>query len=126
MSQSYTRFHNSSDLRLRYIQRELARKYLPAEVVARRKQGFGLPLGYWFKSELGDYADEMFRNSTLTEAGYMNAHGMLDVLDQHRNKGVDHSHRLWMLLNLEIWYRMFFTKDGPDAGMERIQETVYA
>jgi len=112
--------------RLRYIQRELARKYLPSQVVALRKQGFGLPLGYWFKSELGDYAEEMFRNSTLTEAGYMNAHGMLDVLDQHRNKGVDHSHRLWMLLNLEIWHRMFFTKNGPDLGMERIRETVFA
>ncbi len=112
--------------RLRYIQRQLAYKYMPKDVVDRRKQGFGLPLGYWFKSELGQYAEEMFRNSTVAEAGYMNSQALLHLLDQHRNHGVDHSHRLWMLLNVEMWYRMFFTQDAHGANLERIQASAYA
>ncbi len=98
--------------RLRWLERELARKYLPPEVVSRRKQGFGLPLAYWFKGELGTMAEDMFRESALAEAGWLDQNGLLTVLDEHRSRGIDHSHRLWMLLNLEMWYRTFVVKNS--------------
>jgi asparagine synthase (glutamine-hydrolysing) len=93
--------------RIRYLERQLARKYLPPEVARRRKQGFGLPLGYWFKGRLGDLAVELFRDSSLAEAGYLSRDALLAILEEHRRQGIDHSHRLWMLLNLEIWHRIF-------------------
>ena len=104
--------------RLRYLERELARKYLPPEVVSRRKQGFGLPLGYWFKGELGTVAEDLFRNSSLADAGWLTQEGLLSVLEEHRVQGIDHSHRLWMLLNLEMWYRIFIEGRGVEAVLE--------
>jgi asparagine synthase (glutamine-hydrolysing) len=93
--------------RIRYLQRRLARRYLPREVAGRRKQGFGLPLGYWFKQTLGEVTADLFSRSALAEDGYLERDGLLSVLDDHRSRGIDHSHRLWILLNLEVWYRIF-------------------
>jgi asparagine synthase (glutamine-hydrolysing) len=98
--------------RIRYLQRQLARKYLPREVAGRRKQGFGLPLGYWFKDKLGEVTAELFRDSSLAKDGYLTREGLLSVLEEHRVQDIDHSHRLWMLLNLEMWYRIFI-KGAP-------------
>jgi asparagine synthase (glutamine-hydrolysing) len=105
--------------RIRYLERELAKKYLPPEVARRRKQGFGLPLGYWFKSRLGEHTADMFRTSTLAEAGYLGREGLLSILEEHRQQGIDHSHRLWMLLNLEMWYRIFIRQEGVEAVWEQ-------
>lgn len=101
--------------RLRYIERELARKYLPPQVARRRKQGFGLPLGYWFRGALGDLTADMFHHSSLAEDGHLRREGLLWLLEEHRQQGIDHSHRLWMLLNLEIWYRIFIRQDEVGA-----------
>lgn len=101
--------------RIRYLQRRLARKYLPRVVARRRKQGFGLPLGYWFKGGLGGVTAELFDSSSLVEDGYLSREGLLSVLRQHRERGIDHSHRLWMLLNLEVWYRIFIKRETVDS-----------
>jgi asparagine synthase (glutamine-hydrolysing) len=108
--------------RIRYLQRQLARKYLPLEVATRRKQGFGLPLGYWFKRELGEVTAGLFSRSALAEDGFLDREGLLGVLADHREKGINHSHRLWILLNLEVWYRIFIRKERiTNLGEKRPQ-----
>jgi asparagine synthase (glutamine-hydrolysing) len=108
--------------RIRYLQRALARKHLPPEVARRRKQGFGLPLGNWFRGPLGELAADLFRDSCVVEAGYLTREGLLSVLADHRERGIDHSHRLWMLLNLEMWYRIFITEESVELVLERARE----
>jgi asparagine synthase (glutamine-hydrolysing) len=110
--------------RIRYLERKLARKYLPRAVARRPKQGFGLPLGYWFKSSLGEVTERLFRDSSLAKEGYFNRDGLLSVLEEHRHQGVDHSHRLWMLLNLEVWHRIFIKRDQVEGVLERARQPV--
>ncbi len=112
--------------RIRYLQRKLARQYLPLEVARRRKQGFGLPLGNWFKDKLGTIAEDLFVHSALAEAGHFCRDGLLAVLNEHRYRGVDHSHRLWMLLNLEVWYRMFIAKESLASISARVGKMPHA
>ena len=58
---------------------------------------------YWFNAGLGKVAKEFFSASALAEDGYFTRDGLLSVLDDHRQKGINHSHRLWILLNIEVW-----------------------
>jgi asparagine synthase (glutamine-hydrolysing) len=85
--------------------RSLATPFLPAEIVDRPKQGFDLPLGTWFRAELGD----RFRDLVLADDAWMV--GQLDVSvarrifeDHVRGRG-DHGQELWTLLQLELWGR---------------------
>jgi asparagine synthase (glutamine-hydrolysing) len=93
--------------RLKYIQRQIAREYLPNTLIKRPKQGFGFPLARWFKYELRDLTVHIFLNSRLASAGYFRQEAISTLLSEHLSGRFDHNYRLWLLLNLELWYRQF-------------------
>jgi asparagine synthase (glutamine-hydrolysing) len=106
-----------SGRRLKHILREVSRDFLPEELVKRPKQGFSFPLAYWFKNELRELTAQLFRESRLVDAGYFRQETMLALLDEHVSGSVDHNYRLWLLLNMELWFRLFI--DG--ATQEDLQ-----
>jgi asparagine synthase (glutamine-hydrolysing) len=92
---------------LKHILREVSRGFLPEALVERPKRGFSFPLAYWFRGDLKRLASRIFRESRLAEAGYFRSSAMLTMLDEHAAGHVDHNYRLWLLLNMELWYRQF-------------------
>ena len=87
------------------IVKSVARRFLPTEVVDRRKSGFGVPLARWFRAGTGLGA----RLAQLAD------HPAADVFDrtelrrlifEHR-AGEDHSETLWTALNLVTWRETF-------------------
>ena len=99
--------------RLKYALRQAARGYLPEDLITRPKQGFSFPLAYWFRNELREFTESIFKSSRLVEDGYFREDAMTNMLAVHVAGEVDHNYRLWLLLNLELWYRMFI--DGQSA-----------
>lgn len=92
---------------LKHALREVSRHYLPEELVERPKRGFSFPLAYWFRGELRPFAEKLFRQSRMAEAGYFRRDAMLNLLNEHAEGKTDHNYRLWLLLNIELWYRLF-------------------
>lgn len=93
--------------RLKHVQREVARGLLPETLITRKKKGFGFPLAYWFRNELRDVTAELLGHGSLAGCGYFRAESMIAMLDEHASGKMDHNYRLWLLLNLELWHRMF-------------------
>jgi asparagine synthase (glutamine-hydrolysing) len=112
--------------KLKHIQREVARPYLPETLVTRPKQGFGFPLAYWFKGPLRPLMQELIASSRLAEAGLFRGAAMADLLDEHAAGRVDHNYRLWLLLNIELWLRMFMDGMSQDDLNGYLQERVGA
>jgi asparagine synthase (glutamine-hydrolysing) len=75
--------------------------------VRREKQGFMFPIAYWFKNELHPFLRETLLNSHFVTQGLFQKNYIVQLLDEHKNSQVDHHVRLWMLLNLEIWHKIF-------------------
>ena len=90
----------------RYIWYKLAERVLPASIASRKKRGFKLPLAYWFAVELHPFLRQVIQDSRLAAAGVFDRTYMLQILEEHRRRQIDHSWKIWMLLNLEMWYRM--------------------
>ena len=57
--------------RLRYLQRRLGERYLPPEVLRRKKQGFASPLMYILEGEIRALAPRLLRQSELVQDGYL-------------------------------------------------------
>ncbi|MGA7671556.1 MAG: asparagine synthase (glutamine-hydrolyzing) [Nitrolancea sp.] len=100
--------------RLKHIQREVARDYLPERLLSRGKQGFSFPLAHWFSHELRDLTTNLLRHSNLVSEGYFRPEAVQVLLDEHISGRVDHNYRLWLLLNLELWHRMFVAGESKD------------
>jgi asparagine synthase (glutamine-hydrolysing) len=91
---------------LKHILKKVAARYLPPELITRRKQGFGFPIARWMRTELADPLRNLVERSRFVELGLFERAEMRVLLEEHLSGRVDHNFRLWILLNLEVWHRL--------------------
>jgi asparagine synthase (glutamine-hydrolysing) len=86
------------------ILKDWARNYLPPDVLRRPKMGFGVPVGEWFRGELQD----LLRSRLLVDGSFcrriFSPQWLQNLVEAHVNRQVNHEHRLWSLLMLELWH----------------------
>ena len=103
--------------RLRYLERRLGERYLPPEVLRRRKQGFASPLMYILEGEVRALAPRLLLDSELVRAGYLRGERMKQLVDEHLARRYDHGNRIWLLLSAEVWYRRYISRRS-EADLE--------
>jgi asparagine synthase (glutamine-hydrolysing) len=108
---------------LKYVLKRIAARYLPPELIHRRKQGFGFPLAMWMRTELRDFVRNLFARSRFIELGLFERRYVEQLIDEHLSGKIDHNYRLWLLINLEVWYRLNFegvSIESMQAEIERL------
>lgn len=98
----------------RLIETEIGKKYLPQELITRKKQGFASPITYLLADEYKLLFKNFLQNSRLVEDNYFNENTIQNLLNEHTQMKADHGQRLWLLCNAEIWYRMFIDGVNKD------------
>ncbi|HEY2432292.1 MAG TPA: asparagine synthase (glutamine-hydrolyzing) [Vicinamibacterales bacterium] len=92
--------------RRKHVLKETLKTMLPEPILSRRKQGFGIPLGTWFRGGLtGLFADVLDAPRTR-QRGYFDPAFVARLLREHL-AGRDHTLRLWQLLVFELWHRQY-------------------
>jgi len=90
--------------------------YLPRAVLYRPKRGFGCPIDRWFRGELKEMAYDVLLSRSARQRGLFRPDYVRRLLDEHCAARFDHQNRLWALLMLESWFRMWI--DAPaDAAL---------
>jgi asparagine synthase (glutamine-hydrolysing) len=113
-------------MKLKHILRSVSSRYLPKELVYREKQGFGFPIALWLRNELSGFLRNLFAESRFIEAGIFERHAVQNLIEEHLSGKADHNFRLWILLNLELWHRMYFESMSIDqmrAFTDRLMRT---
>ncbi len=111
---------------LKHLLRRVAEPYLPRNILRRPKQGFMFPLGYWMKGPLVPVLNQLVEDSVLVENGILRREAIARLLEEHLADRADHHVRLWMLLNLEIWYGMFLGGRSVTDFESELEERVAA
>ena len=90
----------------KWILKQLARRRgLPEHLVTRRKQGFGIPVGEWFRGELRPWIEDVLQDPACRERGWFAPTEVDRLLTDHLERRADHTPRLWSLAMLELWQR---------------------
>jgi asparagine synthase (glutamine-hydrolysing) len=90
--------------------RHLARRYLPSEIVERRKHGFEIPLDLWFRNELKGFAASLLlveQNDSLAPAPKV----VRRYWDEHQEQKNNHGLKLWTLLCWKLWRLAYLPHD---------------
>lgn len=80
---------------------------LPAKILAKRKQGFMVPIGEWFRDYLKDYTRQVLSEENIRKRGYFNPAFVEQMLSEHFTGRKVYTHHIWALLVLELWMRRF-------------------
>jgi asparagine synthase (glutamine-hydrolysing) len=97
-------------VRGRELKRTLKRAFadlLPPENVHRRKMGFGVPVGQWFRGPLRDFLRDALLSKPALDRGYFHAAEVRRLVDSHLAGRADFSFQLWNLLMLELWHQEY-------------------
>ena len=111
---------------LKYLLKKVAGRYLPQELINREKQGFSFPIARWLRGDLREYTRRLFRQSRFVELGIFDGDYMLRLHEEHLGGTIDHNYRLWILINLEIWYRLYFENNSVEDLKELTEELLAA
>jgi len=91
--------------RKKYILKKAVENLIPRENIYRRKMGFGVPVGEWFRNDLKDFLHDNLLSTLSLSRGYFKAEAIKDMVKQHISKQKDYTFQLWSLLMLELWHQ---------------------
>ncbi|WP_337176110.1 asparagine synthase (glutamine-hydrolyzing) [Paludisphaera sp.] len=80
---------------------------IPPPIRARRKMGFGVPVGRWFRGELKDELSAILLDPATLARGLFRPDRVRELVAEHASGRREHGHRLWALLMLELWMREY-------------------
>lgn len=92
--------------------RQVAATLLPAACLAKRKQGFAIPLAHWFRHDLKALMLDILASRSLRERGVFNVAGAAQCMQRHLAGTHDYSEHLWLLLSYELWARRFIDRQA--------------
>jgi asparagine synthase (glutamine-hydrolysing) len=107
-------------LETKHIFKRAVEGLVPAEILNRPKQGFGVPIEQWINEQLrervrGTLTEARTRQRGLIEPRYVNL-----LLDEHERGRRDHATALWALFMLELWQRTFIDSTGNHPLPEQL------
>ena len=94
-------------LTTKYLLKRVLTRLLPAENLNRRKMGFGVPIGHWFRGTLQPFLRDTLVSEKALSRGLFKPQAIKQLIELHTRSERDYSHQLWTLLMLELWFQRF-------------------
>jgi asparagine synthase (glutamine-hydrolysing) len=91
--------------RTKVLLRQALRPYLPEETLRRRKVGFTVPVGQWFRKTLNSFVADLLLSPGARSRDYFNAPNMENFVREHFDGVRDRQKQIWALVNFELWMR---------------------
>lgn len=91
----------------KYILKKVAERYLPKEIIYRKKTGFGAPIRQWLKDDLKPIINEQLGEDKLREQGIFNPETIHKIIEMNDMGEEDFSYTIWSLLAIQSWLRQF-------------------
>lgn len=110
LDRDVTRFALSlpADLRVRglttkWILKKAAEKWIPRDVIYRRKRGLSVPIAGWINGGLRAEVDRLLEPRRLRSQGLVDETRVRELLDAHRANRANHAKPLWAVIMLQYW-----------------------
>jgi asparagine synthase (glutamine-hydrolysing) len=97
------------------VLREALRNVVPKQILTRRKMGFPVPIGRWLQHEFWPMVEEFVLGPRTLRRGLFAPEVLTKIATEHRLGVSRHDERLWLLINLEIWQRIFIDGEAPSS-----------
>ena len=98
----------------KWILREAVRDLLPPSILARGKQGFGVPLTHWFGAEFGRLAREVLYDPRARSRGWLDPAGVRQVLESPGPRAERRVPQVWAMVCLELWAQTYVDRNSRE------------
>ena len=100
--------------KLKSLMKRALEGVLPATILARKKRGFGAPIGAWLKRDLRSMLHRLLSRRAVESRGLFSWAVIEETIALHMANREDHTDHLMALLNLEIWAQIYLDRRSPE------------
>jgi asparagine synthase (glutamine-hydrolysing) len=93
----------------KHIFKKALKRYLPDDLLYRKKMGFGVPISEWLRGEIRDYAKPLVLNGEASQA-YLQPDRLQKLWNEHQSGIRNRSTELWVVMMLNLWHDRFSGK----------------
>ncbi len=98
--------------RAKYLLKRAYADFLPEPILTRKKMGFNVPTGPWFREGQRDLMQRLLLSERAHSRGILNMNCVARILREHQEGRTSYANQLFLLASLELWFRVFI--DPPD------------
>jgi asparagine synthase (glutamine-hydrolysing) len=91
----------------KYVLKKAAEKFLPKEIIYRKKAAFGAPIRSWISNDLRSMVDELLSKERIERRGFLNYGFVRKMIDDDRKGVSDNAYQIYQLLTLELWCKEY-------------------
>jgi len=91
----------------KYLHKKAAEKWLPKEVVYRKKKGFDNPIDKWLRSSMKSFVNECLLSDSAGVNQYFNRDFIRETLERHERDQAHNLRHIYLLMSFELWHRQF-------------------
>lgn len=95
---------------------------LPERILTRPKMGFPVPLARWFRGAYRGVVEEFVLSDRARARHLFNDAAVRQLVNEHLGGTADHGERLWLLVNFEIWQRLFIDREAAADIMRPVRD----
>jgi asparagine synthase (glutamine-hydrolysing) len=96
----------------KYLHKKALEKWLPREVVWRKKKGFANPVEHWFRNRMRPFVEECLLSPDSATGKYFDQRYIRQLLDLDRSGREQYRRHIYLLVSFELWHRRFIDKQG--------------
>jgi len=86
--------------------RKILNEYIPKNLIDRPKMGFGVPIDYWLRGPLRDWAEDLLDETKIKNEGFFNVSPIAKKWKEHKQETNNWQHHLWNILMFQSWYNI--------------------
>ncbi|MEK7464415.1 MAG: asparagine synthase (glutamine-hydrolyzing) [Patescibacteria group bacterium] len=108
-------FNMPTDIKIKggntkHILKKAVEGIIPQEIIDRKKQGFGNPIGEWLKpgNPISKELTDIIFNSNLRKQDILNYEYVKKIIHDHQHRNTDNGFKIWNLITLSLWYDYWF------------------
>ena len=113
---------------MKYLLKKSLAKYVPAEILRRRKEGFPNPSVTWLADDLKDVVSDILLDSKSISRGYFKRKAVEELIERN-SRSRSYTAEIFSLVVLELWHRTFVDRQdshtGSDSTLLPIPSLVY-
>jgi len=91
----------------KYLHKKAVEKWLPKEMIYKKKKGFANPVDQWLRGRMRGYIDECLMSDRSAVRKYFDAGYIKELVGQHEAGEQRNLRHIYLLLSFELWHRTF-------------------
>jgi asparagine synthase (glutamine-hydrolysing) len=103
----------------RYLFKRAFRNLLPAEIIRKKKHGFGIPVAVWMKTDprMRELTYDTLLSASAASRGYFRKSFIDDLFRRHESEDTTYyGDTLWTFLSLELWHQQALRETAKAAS----------